>query len=60
MKNFKYLALTLVMTLLSFNAFSAEKEDAIAILNSQITLITKIKRFVDVQDLGRSSRERIL
>lgn len=53
MKNFKYLALALVITLLSFNAFSAEKEDAIAILNSQITLITKIKRFVDVQDLGR-------
>jgi hypothetical protein len=53
MNNFKYIIITFLISCLSFNLYSAEKEDAVAILNSQIAVIAKIKRFVDVQDLGR-------
>ncbi|MDO9181968.1 MAG: hypothetical protein Q7U04_06150 [Bacteriovorax sp.] len=43
----------LIAAMFSQNLSATETDDAVAKLTSQLTLITKIKRFVDTQDQGR-------
>lgn len=50
-KNFLNMLIIIAITMNC--GFATETDDAIAKLQSQITIITKIKRFVDVQDQGR-------